>query len=286
METVEDMKYIDLHVHSSYSDGTLSPKELVDLALKQNLSYMALTDHDTVDGIQEIIDYKNMAAPSLNIIPGVELSCAFDGPDLHILGLNIDYTKTSLKNKLKECLASRKGRNDKMIENMQRLGFDITKEKILELYGDVSITRAHFARYLVDNGYVKDKNEAFERYLSPDGPVYVGREKFSHKEAIALIKAADGHPVLAHPLLYKCDDLRLNNLLDELKSYGLEGIEAIYSLNTAEDDIYLADLAKKYDLYITGGSDFHGSNKPDINLGVGRGNLRIPEHLVLPIVNH
>jgi len=277
----------DLHVHSNYSDGTCSPKELADIAVNIGLKSFALTDHDTVDGIPELLEYTKQLADKgifLLVIPGVELSCAFDGPDLHILGLNIDYTSPVLIEKLKECLESRRNRNDKMIHNMQKLGFDITKEKIYEHYGDVSITRAHFARYLTDMGYVSDKNEAFEKYLGFDGPVYVKREKLTPKEAIELILAAGGHPVIAHPLLYKCDDTRLNELIYELKGYGLEGIEAVYSLNSPEDNIYLENLADKYGLFITGGSDFHGSNKPDISMGTGRGNLRIPETLLNSIL--
>lgn len=282
-------KYTDLHVHSTYSDGTCTPSEIIDMAVRLELNYIALTDHDTVDGIEEMknaseIHRKN--GYNITIIPGVELSCAFSGPDLHILGLNIDYKSDILIDKLKECKESRRTRNDKMIEKMQGLGFDITKEKIYALYGDVSITRAHFARYLTDMGYTSSKNEAFEKYLGHNGPVYVQRDKLSPKDAIQLIKAAKGHPVLAHPLLYNLDDIQLNELLSQLKEYGLWGIEAIYSLNTPMDEIYLKELAKKYNLFITGGSDFHGTNKPDIKLVTGHGNLKIPEELVTNILKY
>ncbi|MBE5940169.1 MAG: PHP domain-containing protein [Lachnospiraceae bacterium] len=287
--------YIDLHVHSNYSDGTLSPYEILDLAIETGLVSFALTDHDTVDGVPVILDYMNSLkqnhpspySDSLPIIiPGVELSCAFDGPDLHILGLNIDYKSEKLLKRLRECQNSRSERNSKMIKNMQKLGFDISEEKIYALYGkDVSITRAHFARYLTDMGYTASKDEAFDKYLGFDGPVYVKREKLSPEEAITLILEAGGHPVLAHPLLYKCDDTKLNELLKRLKSSGLHGLEAIYSLNTPEDDIYLKNLADKYELFITGGSDFHGTNKPDIKLGVGKGNLRIPAELLKNIIS-
>ncbi len=278
--------FIDLHVHSNFSDGTLSPQELVDLAMESGLYGFALTDHDTIEGIPVVFDYLDSLKETTSgittpiVIPGVELSCAFDGPDVHILGLNIDYKSDTLIKRLKACQDSRNERNAKMIKNIRNCGYDISEEKILELYGDdASITRAHFARYLMDMGYFSTKDEAFA-FLSFDGPVYVKREKLSLENAISLILDAGGHPVLAHPLLYKCDDKKLNELISYLKTLGLQGIEAIYSLNSPEDDIYVKSLADKYDLFITGGSDFHGSNKPDIKMGVGKGNLRISKELL------
>jgi predicted metal-dependent phosphoesterase TrpH len=151
---------------------------------------------------------------------------------------------------------------------------------MLERFGDVSITRAHFARYLVENGYVTHKEMAFAMYLNKGKKYYVPRYKITPKNAIDIIKEAGGHPVLAHPLLYKMGKDRLCSLFNYLKEIGLEGIEGIYSLNTPSDDKWLKNMADNYGLFITGGSDFHGENKPDIKLGFGKGNLRIPKELL------
>ncbi len=274
-------QYIDLHVHSTASDGTYTPSQLTEYAIKKNLYAFALTDHDTVDGIDEAF---KAAKDMIKVIPGIEISADFNGTDLHILGLNIDYKNQEFLAQINECKKLRCERNKKMIQKMNDLGFPITEEIVRNRYGsDSSITRAHFARYLLDEGFVKTKEEAFKKYLCKGGPCYVSRVQMKPERAIEIILKANGHPVLAHPLLYKLDKERLISLINYLKNLGLEGIEAIYSLNSAEDDIFLEQTAKSFGLYITGGSDFHGSNKPDIDLGVGRGNLAISKELLYNI---
>lgn len=272
------MGYIDLHVHSNKSDGTYSVSELVCYAAKKGLTAFALTDHDTVEGVSEALEEAKKY--NIKVIPGIEMSSYYNGVDLHILGLNIDYKNQEFITFIDTCKENRRLRNIKMAEKLKNAGIDISIEKIYELYGNVSITRAHFARFLVDKGYVKNKEEAFQKYLREGGTAYVPKVTVSPKETIGIIKKAGGHPVLAHPLLYKYTREQLNSLFDYLKSFGLEGIEGIYSLNTPQQDAMLEKMAKAHGLYITGGSDFHGSNKPDIDLGTGRGNLKIEEKIL------
>lgn len=270
-------EYIDLHVHSNASDGTLTPTEVVKLAADSGLSAIALTDHDTIDGVEEAL------AAGLNygveVIPGIEISADYKGTDLHILGLGVDIHDEEFRARVAACRDSRDNRNLKMVKKMNEQGFPVTWDEMVRRFGDYSITRAHFAKYLMDEGYVADKNEAFARYLDPGKPCYVSREKVTPIEAVEMILGAGGHPVLAHPMLYKMPFDRLESVIVMLKDHGLQGIEAVYSLNRPEDDTFLAKLAKRHKLYITGGSDFHGAIKPDISLGTGKGNLRITKSM-------
>lgn len=276
-----EKKYIDLHVHSTASDGTYTPSEVVSYAAEKNLYAIALTDHDTIDGISEARQAALEQGHRLIVIPGIEISADFHGTDIHILGLNIDYTNKEFLRKIDECKRLRIERNKKMIQKLNALGFPITEETVSQRYGKkASITRAHFARYLLDEGYVKTKEEAFKKYLNKGAPCYIPRTQMTPEEAISVILKAGGHPVLAHPLLYKLDRDMVLKLIGYLKELGMEGIEGIYSLNSSEDDAFLLKTAKMYGLYITGGSDFHGTNKPDIDMGVGKGNLLIPKEIL------
>lgn len=268
------MKYIDLHVHSNASDGTFSPTQLVEYAKSKHLSAFALTDHDSVSGIQEAM---NAAVPyDIQVIPGVELSTEYNNCEVHILGLFIDNNYKPFLKKLKEFNEIRNTRNEKMCTLLQKEGFDISISHLDEKFGDTVLTRAHFARYLLDKGYISSMKEAFDKYISSGCPCYVPKVKCTPYEAIEIILKAKGVPVLAHPLLYHFTDAELEELIILLKNSGLQGIEAIYSLNENQDEAKMMALAKKHNLIITGGSDFHGDNKSDIDLGVGRGNLRIP----------
>jgi predicted metal-dependent phosphoesterase TrpH len=277
--------YIDLHVHSTASDGTYTPQELVAYAEEKNLYAFALTDHDSIDGLSAAFAAKKTLCADVAIIPGVELSCAYaiDGIsfDVHIVGLNVDYQNPAFQSALNTCKQIREARNAKMIKKMNENGFPITQAEMTEKYGGATITRAHYARYLLENGFVKTKEEAFERYLNPGCPCYVPRKLLTPKEGISLILSAGGHPILAHPMLYtKINRTQLEHLVSELKSYGLEGIEVYYSTYTEEETAYVKQLSEKYGLFPSGGSDFHGSNKPDIDLMTGRGNLRISKEII------
>ncbi|MCD7825047.1 MAG: PHP domain-containing protein [Clostridiaceae bacterium] len=270
------MKLVDLHVHSDFSDGTCSPDTLADLAVRKGLSAIALTDHDTTAGIESAQAYITKKALPLTLIPGTELSTVYNGQEIHIVGLMIDPNNETLVKTTKEMIERRTRRNDEMAANLQKAGIPITIAALKAGNPDTVITRAHFAKFLVDTGVVKDGKEAFRKYLSEDCPYYVPRFKISAKSGIRLIRNAGGLPILAHPLHYKLPEQKLRTMLDSLKEAGLIGIEVKYSNHTAQDERFVRHLAKEYHLLPSGGSDFHGTNKPAIALGTGRGNLAVP----------
>ena len=273
----DNKRKVDFHVHSYVSDGTVSPSDVVKLASEAGLVAMALTDHDTIDGIEEALIAGEKYG--IRVIPGIELSADYKGSDLHILGLNVDYVNDEFIEKVAVCRDSRHNRNLKRIEKLKECGFNISWDIMLERFGSKSITRAHFAKYLIDEGYVSTKEEAFKKYLDPGCPGYVPRYKITPFEAIDMIKKAGGHAVLAHPLLYKMPYDRLESVIVMLKDHGLEGIEGRYALNNVEDDNFMDKLAKRHKLMMTGGSDFHGDIKPGIFVGVGKGELEVYEEM-------
>lgn len=269
------MKYIDLHVHSTVSDGTFTPTELVAEAKRCNLSAFALTDHDTIRGFEEA--KKASEGSGIEVIPGVEISAAYKKKDIHILGLLIDPNYEPLKHSLDAALLERDQRNAKMAQNLAAGGLDIDIERLTAAFSPGTVlTRAHFAKFLLETRQIKSMNEAFEHYLNADGPYYVPREYISPENAIKLIKQAGGIPVLAHPLVYHLPEEELDALIARLKDAGLEGLEVFYSSNTGFDEGIVRRYANKYHLIMTGGSDFHGANKPHISMGSGKGNLKIP----------
>ena len=284
------MKYIDLHVHSNISDGTLSPTELVEEACKCKVAAFALTDHDSVNGVEEAIEAaKNLAKQGQNVevIAGAEISVAYKNKDIHMLGLFLDHHNSTLIDTLQAAKIERDKRNEKMIQNLADAGLDIDIERIYEKEGKETIlTRAHIGKFLYETGQVSSVNDAFKKYLSADGPYYVPRKYLSPQKAIYLIKQAGGIPVLAHPLIYGLPEQELDILIGTLKEQGLEGIEVFYSSNTGFDEGIVRRYANRYNLIMTGGSDFHGANKPAISLGSGRGNLRIPYSVLDNIRTH
>ncbi len=282
------MSNIDLHVHSTASDGSYTPSELVDYAIEKNLSAFALTDHDTCDGISEAINYslklKSESKKSVKVIPGIELSAEYSGEDVHILGLNIRYEDKAFLTELQPFVDARNARNHLMVSKMNEHGINITEEMVNKRFGDAVITRAHYAILMIEMGYVSSKEEAFEKYLNKGCPFYIPRHKITPSEAVRLIKSAGGHPVMAHPVLYSFEDDVLDNLVCRLADEGLEGIEAVYSCNKPEDTVKYTNLAAKYNLYLTGGSDFHGTAKPGLELGTGYGDLAVPESFLKNIL--
>lgn len=289
---------IDLHNHSTKSDGTLTPSELVIHAMEKGLTAFALTDHDSIDGLEEAVSYaeqiKNGTVPFPStaipiegstepavpeIITGIEFSTDYMGRDVHVVGLDFDKNNAAFTKKLHDFLDSRDGRNERMAEKLASLGIGITYSGMLEMFPDCVLTRAHFARYLFEYGYVKSTKEAFERYLSPGCPGYVPREKVTPVQAVELTIAAGGIPVLAHPLIYNFKKNELEQLIEEMKEAGLIGIEAIYCTHSLADERFVRDLASAHGLAISGGSDFHGSNKPGLDMGTGYGKLYIPDDI-------
>jgi predicted metal-dependent phosphoesterase TrpH len=269
------MKKVDLHTHSTASDGTFSPSELVDLAVKKGLSAIALTDHDTVDGLEEAIRHSEENYPDFEVVPGIEYSTVRNGKDVHIVGLYIDYKDEEYRAGLQRFIDSRTERNRKICKKLTEAGMPVTYEELVEANPGAVITRAHFGRLLLAKGYVKSISEAFDRFIGDRCPCYVPREKITPQMAIEQILKAKGVPILAHPVLYGLGKDAMDKLVHEMKDAGVVGIEALYATYTPQDERDMKALAEKYDLLISGGSDFHGSNKPHIDLGTGTGRLSI-----------
>lgn len=276
---------IDLHVHSTFSDGTMVPTDLVDYAMNKGLSAFALTDHDTVLGIDEAMDYAHllneMGVENVpKIIPGIELSTDWNGQEVHIVGLYINHKAQVFQTFLDDFIRSREVRNEKMCQKLTEMGMPVSYEELKNTFPTSVITRAHMAAFLVNNGYVKNRQDAFAKYLGDHCPCYVHREKVDPFDAIKLILDADGIPILAHPILYHLSDSRLDELVSRLKNAGLIGIEAVYSTYAPAEERQIRSLANKYHLLLSGGSDFHGANKPHIDLGIGMGKLNVPDEFL------
>lgn len=269
------MKLIDLHVHSTASDGTLSPQEVALYAKAKGLSAIALTDHDTVSGVDECI--KKGLELGVIVVPGIECSADFYGKELHILGYYINPNCETLESKLKQLIDSRSMRNLKMLEKLEEIGCPLTLDDLQEdIAPGTVLTRAHFANALMRKGYISTRKEAFTKYIGRGLPAYVPREKFTVKECIDMIHAAGGLAVLAHPMLYGYGRADITNLLRGLALEGLDGVECVYSTHSQEDMSHLLQVCLQLKLFPTGGSDFHGDNKPLIDLGSGYGELKIP----------
>lgn len=257
------MSKIDLHLHSTASDGKLSPTDLVRKSAEAGLTVIALADHDTVDGITPALEAAK-TFPRLKVIPGVEISTYAPKGEVHVLGYFIDYTHPELQANLRRMRNSRQERAQGMIAKLRNLGLPIEWERVKEIAGGGSIGRPHLAQAMLEKGYIASFKEAFTRYISWGGPAYVERDKMTPVEAVELILQANGLPVLAHPLT-------INNpetIIIELKAAGLIGIEAHYGGYTAEERKRLVSLAKRYGLIATGGSDYHGIDA-DIETMIG-----------------
>lgn len=267
------MELIDLHVHSNASDGTLSPSDVVALAAKKGLKAMALTDHDTIAGIG---DAKKAAENfPVEVIPGIELSCIYHGEEIHILGLFVNPEDEGFVSGIDNLRKIREQRNEEMIRRFNEAGLSMTLSEVRGANPDTVITRAHFARALREKGYVKNTEEAFKKYLTYGCPYCPKKEQITPEYAMELLLSSNASPVLAHPYLYHLGDAKTEEHVSFLKGLGLQGLEVYHSSNNQHESGKLKKLAKKYGLFPTGGSDFHGSNKPDIDLGSGRGGLRI-----------
>ena len=276
VKIVTNNKLIDLHVHSNISDGTMSPSEVVKLASDRGVGVMALTDHDTVEGVAEA----RTAADECGMvfIPGIEISAGFRDRDIHILGYFIDTESEEFLNVLRKAWVKREERNDKIAERFAKFGIALDIEAIKKISGSSVITRAHFARWLVENGYCRSNSEVFDRFLGNDKPCYVPRDYMTRETAITAITNAGGIPVLAHPMLYGLSMAETDALVGELCEMGLKGIETYYSSNMGYDEDNVRSLALKHKLIMTGGTDFHGSNKPGLEIGTGRNNnMHVPK---------
>lgn len=282
--------YIDLHIHSTASDGTYSPTELVNeavkLAGKDNPVVIALTDHDTVAGIKEFQEAASKYKERLTAISGIEISTDYHGVEIHVLGYNIDPENKPLLERLAICRESRDGRNEKIIKKLQEQGLEVSIEELVPDKAGETIGRPHIARLLMKKKYVSSVQEAFDRYLAEGRCCYVERIMPTPQEAIELIKNSGGIPVLAHIMLYKkLTAGQKEALVRELKEAGLVGIETYYNTYTDVEQAYVEGLAKQWGLIETGGTDFHGQNKPHISLFKGQGNMSIPEGVVYYLIH-
>lgn len=269
------MCFIDLHTHTTYSDGTYTPEELVKYASQKKLKAIAITDHDTCDGVNEAFEYGSKY--NVEIIKGIEISAEYEKKEIHIVGLFINPNSEEFSNTLINLRKNRSDRNIKMIKLLNSYGFSITYEELKEISGKDIITRAHFAKLMLKKGYVKSIQKCFDKYLSDGKPTYIGKELLTPEKSIDIIKKSGGIAIIAHPLLYKFNEMTLNNMLKDLRDCGLMGIECYYPTHREEDTKHLIELSKKYDLKISGGSDFHGLNKLGLDLGTGyNNNLSIP----------
>ncbi|SHH52621.1 PHP domain-containing protein [Thermosipho atlanticus] len=252
---------IDLHVHSTASDGTFSPDEILTLAKERNVEILSITDHDTIDGIKKLI------STEVYFVPGVEISAEFP-TTLHILGYNFDVNNEKLNKTLNVLKEYRLQRNKIILEKMQTLGFNISMEELIKEANGELIGRPHFASLMVKKGYVGDLREAFEKYLKKGAILYEDKKRLKMDEAISLINDAGGIAVLAHPYQTGLEKEELERLVKKLKSYGLSGMEVYYSKHTPRMIEEYEAICKKYNLIKTAGSDFHGKNTPDISLGI------------------
>ncbi|MDD3850466.1 MAG: PHP domain-containing protein [Firmicutes bacterium] len=258
------MPKADLHLHSNRSDGVLSPYEVVTQAPKRKPAAIALPDHDTVEGIPEAL--RAGEELGVRVVPGIEINTSSDNGELHILGYYIDHTDVGLINSLKELKGARMHRILAIIEKLNGLGLDITKEQVLSRAGKAdTMGRPHVARVLIDKGFVSSIKEAFERYIGHGRPAYVERCKLMPREAIELIKGCGGVPVLAHPGI-----LSSVSFIDLCIAKGIQGIEAFHSRHDENQATAFTELARRHNLIVTGGSDCHGVSKHDGDLLIGR----------------
>lgn len=270
---------IDLHIHTSASDGSHSPCQVVELAKNNGLSAIGITDHDTVEGNDEAV--RAGSALGMEVIPGVEISVAWEKRAIHILGYFIDWKNEELVSELRNLVYYREERNPKIIEKLNSLGMEITYEEVKRVAGEGTVGRPHVAQVLVEKGYVKNGDDAFQKYLQRGAVAYAEKKRLSPRQGIDLIKKAGGIPILAHP--FTIDGLEEHNMekvIVDFKREGIEGLEVFYPMHSWEQAQYLQIIAQKHRLLQTGGSDFHGDQKPNIYIGRGFGELRVPYRLV------
>ncbi|MBR3473971.1 MAG: PHP domain-containing protein [Oscillospiraceae bacterium] len=265
-------KTIDLHIHTTASDGTVSPAAVVRCAKELGLSAVAITDHDTVSGCAEAAAAGQELG--LEVVPGVELSSRY-GKTIHILGYFVRTNSPALTRVLSGVVAERDARNRKMAALMAADGIPIDYDQMCSRFG-TSIGRPHFGEVLVELGRAESVQDAFDRYIEKGQPYYLPRRMISIERSVEVIREAGGVPVLAHPFQYKLEEPALRQLIEHCMDHGLLGLECRYSLYDEEQSQALLKLAREYGLVPTGGSDFHGSNKPHIAIGTGTGSLAVP----------
>lgn len=259
------MKRTDLHMHTTHSDGSFTPRELVRYAKEKGLACISVTDHDTMSSFEE--SREEAKNQEIELIPGIEISAQFDPGTLHILGFFQDPNHAGLKKTLEDIQRARRERNPQIIERLNKIGIAITLDEVRAESGGKQIGRPHFARVLLKKGVVKSMQEAFDKYLGKGRPGYVDKRRLSSVESIRQIRQAGGIAVIAHPKQMRLDEERLVKEVARLVEEGLGGLEAYNSCQNPEEANLYKRLAKRFNLFVTGGSDFHGANKPEVDLG-------------------
>jgi len=254
------MEKIDLHIHTVYSDGTYTPGEVVKKAKEIGLVAISITDHDSVEGVEEALQAGREFG--VEVVPGVEMSSDVDHDEVHILGYYLDFKKKEFLSKLDYFQKIRIERNERLFRRLEELGMPVSSEEVLKLAPKGVVSRLHIARCMVEKKYVSSIDEAFEEWLNPGKPAYVERERISPFEVINLILEAEGVPVFAHPFLSRRDDL-----IPKMIDAGLMGIEVYHSTHDEKTVKHYMEIAKRYDLLITGGSDCHGEAKDEVLMG-------------------
>jgi len=257
---------VDLHIHTTASDGALTPSQVVRLATGLRLEAIAVTDHDTIDGVAEAVNEGERQ--ELEVVTGIEISANSKHGSLHLLGYFVETERGNLKEKLLRLKQARSERNPRIIQKLNDLGLRITYQEVVQRSGGGQVGRPHFAQVLVDKGYVGSIDEAFARYLAQGAPAYVDKYRFEVKEAIEMVLRAGGVPILAHPFTVDLLPADLESLVTELARNGLKGIEAYYPDHTPEQIVHYENLASRLNLIKTGGSDFHGSFMEKSKLGI------------------
>ena len=262
----------DLHTHTTISDGSFTPSELVQKAIREGLKVIAISDHDNINGIEKA---KKVAENSgLKVIAGVELSVEYSPGTMHICGYFIDVKNDYLNKQLEFLQEARRTRNPKIVEKLQQSGFKITMEEVEKKSGGKQVGRPHFATILYEKAYVTTKQEAFDKYLDKSASCYVNKTRLTLEESIKCIREAGGVPILAHPIELKLENKdEYRKMFQALKEKGILGVEAFTSRHLIEQNQFFFELAKEMDFLVTGGSDFHGTNKPDVELGMFGWNL-------------
>lgn len=270
---------VDLHAHSTASDGTETPAEVMRIAARADLTSVALTDHDTLEGIEEAQIVAD--GVGVELIPGTEISCEWPPGTMHMIILFLEPGPGPLQDRLVDLQAARSRRNEVIVEKLQELGMDITYDEILAEAGDGSVGRPHFAAVMERKGYVTDFRAAFDDYLANDRPAYVPRDRLSPQEAIELSRASGGVPVLAHPFTLGLNTAaEFSETYTQLADWGLVGVECFYGEYDRSRQHALADAIVRFGMLPSGGSDFHGDYKAGLELGFGRGQLSVPESVL------
>lgn len=268
------MSCIDLHTHTQVSDGTDSPAQLVRRAKAAGLHAVAITDHDTIAGLPEA--QQEGVALGIEVIRGCEISARGDDAEMHILGLWLPEDATELEKTLATLRAHRDARNVIIVEKLQELGLDVSYEEVLEASRGEAVGRPHIATVLINKGFANDWQDAFIRYLGYKGKAFVPKEILGPEEAVSLLAGMGASVSLAHPCLSLSSREAIEQLVRRLKDYGLSAIEAYHSDHSQAEQRFCVDIATRYGLALTGGSDYHGTAKPRISLGTGYGGLRVP----------